>query len=407
MEFWKKFPNPDQLDVNANDLKTNHLPLINGHLHTPYSFSAFKSIDQAISLASQEGIRMAGINDFNTVKGFKDWGDACWSHGIAPLFNIEMIGLNTDDQANHIKVNDPSNPGRTYISGKGLAYGNLPQEVNEWLETAVTKNNAHSQQMTLLANRHLKANGAPFTLDYREIYEQLTLGQVRERHLARAIRLKTENAFPETSKQQQFYKKITGKEIAVTDPATVENTLRGALLKAGGPAYIPESSESFAGIETIRELILKAKGIPTYPFLGDALNQTCTDFEKDLDTTIRLLRERGFYAAEFITTRNSLKYLEDTAQKLWDSGLLVTFGTEHNTPAMEPIVPMAKGATKLSETLQSINYQSACIILAHQYLNAKTGEGWLDPVSGTPKLEQKDKFIKIGQAILNLGLSNL
>ena len=36
------------------------------------------------------------------------------------LFNIEFISLNVEDQKNGIRVNDPSNPGRTYLSGKGL-----------------------------------------------------------------------------------------------------------------------------------------------------------------------------------------------------------------------------------------------------------------------------------------------
>lgn len=374
----------------------NHLPLTNGHLHTPYSFSAFTSPFEAVELANKENIKVIGINDFNTVAGYSDWSEGCQKLGLLPLFNIEMIGLNADDQAAGVKVNDPSNPGRTYISGKGLMTKGLPQEVTNWLDKAVADNNRQSEAMTGLLNKHLETLDAPFRLNYEEIKRELTLGQVRERHLARALRLKIEKHFPNEVQKNDFYTNLIGKEADTNNEAATENLLRGALLKSGGAAFIPEDPDSFAGLETIRQLILKAGGIPTYPFLGDALNGQCTDFEKELPRTMSQLKERGIFSVEFITTRNSLSYLVKTTQKLWDNGFLVTFGTEHNTPAMEPLEPMAKEGIKLTPDIQMINVQSICILLAHQHLTEKTGEGWLDKTTGKPKLEEKESFIEMG-----------
>jgi len=402
MEYWTKYPGPEQLLANAPDFDGNNLPLTNGHLHTPYSFSAFDTVEQTVQLASKEGLKAAGINDFNTVNGFDEWGRACSKHGMAPLFNIEMIGLNTEDQANDIKVNDPSNPGRTYISGKGLSTGTLPAYVSTWLSDAVAKNNMQSRAMTDLLNHHLRNAGAPFILDFKEILRKLTKGQVRERHLARAVRLKAEKAFTSEKERVEFYKIITQKEITSSDPATIENLMRGALLKAGGPAFIPEDTNSFASLETIRELIMKAKGVPTYPFLGNALEGECTDFEKNIETTMKKLRERGFFSTEFITPRNSIQYLEKTTEILWNNGFLVTFGPDHNTPAMEPLVPYAKNGIPLTQKVKLINTKSICILLAHQYLTEKTGNGWLDQNTGKPKYDEKNYFIKIGWTIMNL-----
>lgn len=401
MSHWTKYPEPDELLATAGDFNKDEMPLTNGHLHTPYSFSAFDSVEQAIKLASDQGLKVVGINDFNTVKGYKDWGDACTRHQLKPLFNIEMIGLDREDQANNTKVNDPSNPGRTYISGKGLTTDPLPVEVTDWLEKAIKNNNRQSAQMTELLNKLLSQCEALFTLNFDQIRKELTKGQVRERHLAKALRLETEAGFKSRDKQRTFYKKLTGKDIASLEPASVENILRGSLLKAGGPAFIPEDEEAFATVETIRDLILKAKGIPTYPFLGNALNGNFTDFEKDLPKTIETLKSRGFYSAEFITPRNTPDYLENAARQLWDNGFIVTLGTEHNTPAMEPLVPMAKDNTPISGKLQEINVRSVCILLAHQYLTQKTGQGWLDRNTGKPRLEERDKFIRIGWKILN------
>ena len=93
---------------------------INAHLHSPYSFSAFSSIDQALDMALAEGVKVVGINDFYTTAGYDAWAEGCKARGLFPLFNIELISLNEADQKAGRRVNDPGNPGRTYISGKGL-----------------------------------------------------------------------------------------------------------------------------------------------------------------------------------------------------------------------------------------------------------------------------------------------
>jgi predicted metal-dependent phosphoesterase TrpH len=42
---------------------------VNAHLHTPYSFSAFESLTQALDLALEQGVRVVGINDFYSMDG--------------------------------------------------------------------------------------------------------------------------------------------------------------------------------------------------------------------------------------------------------------------------------------------------------------------------------------------------
>ncbi len=38
---------------------------INAHLHTPYSFSAFRDIDEALDRAVAENVSVVGINDLH------------------------------------------------------------------------------------------------------------------------------------------------------------------------------------------------------------------------------------------------------------------------------------------------------------------------------------------------------
>ena len=46
---------------------------VNAHLHTPYSFSAFASVDEALDHAAAEGVKVVGINDFYSTDGYAAW----------------------------------------------------------------------------------------------------------------------------------------------------------------------------------------------------------------------------------------------------------------------------------------------------------------------------------------------
>ncbi len=94
----------------------------NGHIHTLYSFSAFDRLETALYMADEEEIAVPGINDFLVTDGFEAFHSACIRHNVLPLFNIEFICLLKNEQKSGIRINDPNNPGRVYISGKGLDY---------------------------------------------------------------------------------------------------------------------------------------------------------------------------------------------------------------------------------------------------------------------------------------------
>jgi hypothetical protein len=94
----------------------------NGHIHTPYSFSAFSDLETVFTMAGNEKIALLGINDFYTTDGYDAFHKGCLKNNIFPLFNIEFIGLLKEEQQKGNRINDPNNPGRIYFSGKGLDY---------------------------------------------------------------------------------------------------------------------------------------------------------------------------------------------------------------------------------------------------------------------------------------------
>ena len=359
---------------------------VNAHMHTPYSFSAFTGVTQALDMAAAEGVKVVGINDFYSMDGYAEWKGECAKRSLFPLFGIEFISLNAEDQAAGLRVNDPNNPGRTYLSGKGLAYPViLKGEEARMLAEVKAESNAQVEKMCEKLNAHLDAVNAGFNLDFAQVTRDLTSGSIRERHLAKALRLTVDAKFASEAAKAEFYQKVFGGKALksqIDNIAGVENEIRGNLLKSGGAAFVPEDPKAFLPMQTVQRIIEAAGGIPTYPFLADDAKGNFTDFEGDLQKAADTLKKRGFTSVEFITTRNTTAVLEQYAGYLEAEGFTVTFGSEHNTPAMEPIKLRTRDhAEGLSERLRETNYRGACKIAAHQ--------AGLDSVEAGDELIQK------------------
>ena len=380
------------------------IPNVNAHLHTPFSFSAFEKLTDALDMASDEDVTVVGINDFYSMDGYEEWQKEALKRHLFPLFNIELISLQDEDQKNGIRVNDTNNPGRTYISGKGLS---CPPALGEpfasQIANIITETNEQVKEMCRKVNELLLSSNAGFSLNFETIKVSLTEGFVRERHLAKALRMSTYSHFKnEPEEIKTFLEKIfNGKALKsdIYDYAGIENEIRGNLLKAGGAAFVPEDPRAFLPLDNVRKIIIAAGGIPTYPFLADDTNGVFTDFEKDIEKTAGILKQRGIFSAEFITTRNSAEVLEKYAGYLYDNGFIVTFGTEHNTPAMEPIKLLTREKEPLSDRLKQINYDSACVIAAHQERVRKGKPGYVD-WDGIADTSLRGEFIKEGNKLI-------
>lgn len=377
---------------------------VNAHLHTPYSFSAFGQLAEALDRAQAEGIKVVGINDFYTTEGYQEWADGCKQRNLFPLFNIELISLNQADQQAGLRVNDPGNPGRTYLSGKGLAHPfQLSEPFATQLAEVVAESNAQVEAMCSRVNEMLQEIQAGFEINIQWLKNTLTKGMIRERHLAKAIRLKVyEACSQDVDKIKVMLQKLFGgKELksAINDEAGVENEIRGNMLKAGGGAFVPEDPKAFLPMQTVCQIILAGGGIPTYPFLADDAKGGYTDFEGDLEKVTQQLTERGFHSVEFITTRNGVELLEKYASYLHEQGFVVTFGSEHNTPAMEPIELFARNSTPLTDKLMQINYEGACVIAAHQHLVAQGLRGYVD-AQGNADRSKRNEFVKLGDELI-------
>jgi len=377
--------------------------LVNAHFHTPYSFSAFSNMTEIFNHAIEESIDVLGINDFITMEGYDEFYRLAIENRKFPLFNIEFMGLMKQEQKKGIRVNDPNNPGRVYFCGKGLAFHpTLSETSRETLERITANSLKQTEKMVTLLNKHLKKIKAPFSLDFNEIKDKYTKGLVRERHLAKALRLKTANHFKTKKDKENFLKKLYGGEesrVNISNASELDNEIRARLLKKGGVAFVEEEDDAFLSLEEIKQIILDAQGIPCYPVLLDDKDGKYTDFEKDIEGLLMKLTKNRVFAVELIPGRNDFSMVKKFVEIFSSKGFLITFGTEHNTPDKAPLKVSCRDGAPLDEDLMAVNYQSACVIAAHQYYVSRGMPGYMTP-EGFPRLEKQDDFIAVGNAVI-------
>jgi len=402
MMLLKDFPSEETLFLEYSNPFAESPLLVNAHFHTPYSFSAFENMNEIFTKASEESIDVLGITDFITMDGYDEFNRLAFENKKFPLFNIEFMGLMREEQKMGTRINDPNNPGRIYFCGKGISYPvNMNEAHQEQLFGVIENSLKQTEQMVILINKHLKKIKARFTLDFQEIRKLYTKGLVRERHIAKALRMKIWDHYKKEEIQGILKALYRGKDSKVNPdiPGGLDNEIRGNLLKKGGIAFVKEDNAAFLSLQEIKDIILDAQGIPCYPVLLDDKNGNYTDFEKDFTKLIKNLTRNRVYAVELIPGRNDFSIVKELVDVFSEKGFLITFGTEHNTPDPAPLTVSCRGQVPLDKDLLAVNYQSACVIAAHQYYVAKGQPGYLTP-DGFPRLEKQDDFITIGNAVI-------
>ena len=376
----KGFPDREELKDWYNRNGSGKIHEVNGHIHSPYSFSAFDDLEQALMQAREEGIGVLGINDFNTTGGYGRFYELSRKYGVFPLFNIEFMGLMGEEQKRGVRINDPANPGRIYFSGKGLDHPlSLGKRTAGRLSRLKEEGHRQVREMTEKLNRLLQSLDSNLQLDFDDIERRYTKGMVRERHIARALRILIYTRYSNPGERQAFFKKLFG-GIEPSSPAeneaAVENEIRSRLLKSGGAAFVEEDPGAFPGLGEVISMILDAGGIPCYPVLLDDPAGNLTEFEANPESLCNSLRSHNVSFVELIPGRNDINRLRSFVSFFRERGFSVIFGTEHNTPAAEPLKVSARGGVPLDDHLRNVSYEGACVVAAHQYLRARGDEGY-------------------------------
>lgn len=375
----------------------------NCHIHTPYSFSAFPEMNVIFEKARNENISILGINDFFVTDGYDSFHQGCIEKKVFPLFNIEFIGLLKEEQKKGIRINDPNNPGRIYFTGKGLDYPFQTGWIQRRQLKKVIKESQNQIKAMISKYNALIASGYPeLSLSYESVKKKYAQDLVRERHIAKAIRIIVHENFRNQDEQVLFLETLySGKKSKATlsDVPALENEIRSNLLKSGGAAFVEEDENSFLELKKILKIIIKAGGIPCYPVLLDDPSGKFTEFESDPEKLYDSLKTLGIECIELIPGRNDFSVLKKFVEFFHEKGFIITFGTEHNTPEMIPLAVTTRGSVPIDEKMKTIAWEGACIIAAHQYLRAHDRQGYVLP-DGSHSKEQMRELINLGQLVI-------
>ncbi len=359
-------------------------PRVNAHIHLPPNFSAFDTVAQAIDLADAQKVKVLGASNYYDYTVYGEFAQQAAQHGIFPLFGIEIIALIDDLVRAGVKLNDPGNPGKMYLCGKGISrFDPMTPEGVELLSVIRSKDSERMARMTAGLAEVFAAAGLETGLDAEAVKagivarhgSPLATVYLQERHVAQAFQ---EALFAQAAAAERgaVLARLFGvpSKAGADDAAAVQNEIRSHLMKAGKPAYV---AETFVGFDHAYQLILALGGIPCYPTLADGTAPLCP-YEAPVETLIASTKARNIHCAEFIPVRNSPEVLTHYVRAMRAAGLIVTAGTEHNTREMLPIEPTCVQGQPIPEEIQEIFWEGACVVAAHQVLTAQGEPGFVD-----------------------------
>jgi len=346
---------------------------VNLHIHTNESFSVFNSPTEAVWEGYMAGLEVLGINDHYTIGGHREFQEACRILGLRAVFNLEAMTMSEEAKNNGERYNDPKNPGRAYLCGKGVVHdlksGSPSEKLLMDIRVAFRR---RCEEMTEKMNTLLKEVDLSIGLSFDDVLRLTPRGNVTERHIAQAVTELVNRMFPEPENRRKFLTRLVGsfdeKELLSED--LFQDLIRDKLLKAGGSAYVEEPPEAFPDIHKIVQLFRDYGAIPTYPVLGNPI----TERERDLDSLFDELERYGIFAVEVIPKRNTRKRLQGILRVAKKHGFPVFSGTEHNTKTHEPLLDKFSKDPRF----QPIFRQGAYLILGHQFLSTYAQKGYVD-----------------------------
>jgi len=387
-------------------------PRMNSHIHLPPNFSAFETVEQAVNLAADQQVGVLGVSNYYDFEVYGDFVKLAKARKIFPLFGLEIISLIDDLVKSGVKINDPGNPGKMYICGKGITkFDTLSSEAKRLI--GIIRGNDKTRMAAMIEKiaAVFKAKGVDTGLTEAAVIEQVCKRHgcpkdrvtLQERHVAKAF----QEALFEKVPAGQRVEKMTAifgaaPKAGAEDAVKIQNEIRSHLMKAGKAGYV---AETFVNFDQAMSLILELGGIPCYPTLADGTSPLCA-FEDPVEKLIQAMKDRKIFFAEYIPIRNKPEVLSHYVKAVRKAGIPVTGGTEHNTLDLLPIEPLCVGNIAVPEDVKDIFWEGACVAAGHQFMTLHGECGFVDSKGNLNPTFSNDEarieaFRRIGAAVIH------
>ncbi|MDH3582611.1 MAG: hypothetical protein OER86_00155, partial [Phycisphaerae bacterium] len=227
-------------------------PSVNAHVHLPPNFSAFQSVEQAVDLAAGEGVGVLGSTNYYDYDVYGPFAASARQHGIFPLFGLEIISMDAALQKAGVLINDPGNPGKFYVCGKGATlFDPMSERARELLQRIRDNDVQRMSEMIDRTARVFADRGLVTGLTTDSVIDMVVRRHgcepdtvyLQERHIAQAFQQAIFGAVAAPDRPQRL-RQILDAEPKATDPEDfvgIQNDIRTHLLKAGKPAFVDEA----------------------------------------------------------------------------------------------------------------------------------------------------------------------
>jgi hypothetical protein len=311
-----------------------------------------------------------GASNYYDFSVYTDLAERCAERALYPVFGVEAFCYLPDLRDAGVLVNDPGNPGKMYLCGKGLArLDPMPAAAVERLNVIRQVDGARVAAQVERLTQVFADAGLTVRVAVADVVAKVAARagvaagtvHLQERHVAQAFA----EALVDSVGQADLgdaVERLTGASPGRLDPVSVQNHLRSTLLKAGRPAYVPEADT--VTFDLVSALVRDLGGFPCYPVLADGASPVC-GFESSIADLAAWLIANDVPAVELIPNRNAPQVLLDYVEGLRGAGLVVMAGTEHNTLDMIGMEPTCADGSPLPDRVREVVWEGACVAVAH------------------------------------------
>ena len=283
------------------------------------------------------------------------------------------------------EINSPGEPGVAYHLALGFTRSEVPAECQAFANELRQKAAQRTRTVVEKVNPHVGAAALDFDTDAVSLTPR---GNVTERHVCEAYRVKAEKQFPQKEARAAFWKDILGLDsdtalAMMDDPVKLEASIRSKLMKKGGPGYMKPEPSSFPALKAMNDFAIACGAIPTVAWLNGL-----SAGEADCDALLDMHAKYGMEMLNIVPDRNwNVPDPEKSARLIAELNKIVeacrkrniplVAGTEMNAPGLKIVDDFDHPA--LAPILGDF-VNGAAILAAHTMLEP-SGMGFCSPWS--------------------------
>ncbi len=352
----------------------------NLHCHTFFSYNGYGfSPSYIVWIAKKAGHFAVGCVDFDVLDAADEFLAA------AELLGIRAVcGLETRVFINELatkEINSPGEPGVAYHMGVGFTSSRAAVSVATILAEMSATAQSRTEQIVELVNGFMPEIAVDFAVDAKKL---TPAGNVTERHVCEAYRLKAETNFPEVVSRIAFWAdklSMDNESIGaiIDDDAAMEALIRAKTMKSGGVGYVKADPNSFPTIEAMNNLSVACGALPTIAWLnGESAGESDPDALIDLHiakgaAAINIIPDRNWNFTDAGVKAKKIAELNRIIAAAKKRHLPIIIGTEMNAPGLKLVDDFSCEA--LSPYVDDF-VDGAAIIFAHTLLSV-TQMGYL------------------------------